>query len=140
MLLLDRLTALSTVAIFADLRAEELLRVAQVLEERTFADGAVVFEEGQPGGEMFLVVRGTVRLVKGDAHQVAALGPGDFFGEMALFEAAPRSTGALAQGAVTLLALRRRVLRGLIHEQPSVSFALLRALSHRLRGTTARIG
>lgn len=139
-MLLERLEALSRVTVFERLSAEDLLRLAQLLEEKHITQGDSVFEEGQAGEEMYLVAEGSITLLRPkDGVVLAELGPGASFGEMALFESAPRSASARAAASGRLLVLSRRVLLGLIQERPDISFSLLADLSHRLRETTAKL-
>lgn len=139
-MLLERLEALSRVTVFERLSAEDLLRLAQLLEEKHITQGEFVFEEGQAGEEMYLVAEGAITLLRPkDGAVLAELGPGASFGEMALFESAPRSASARATASGRLLVLSRRVLLGLIQERPDISFSLLADLSHRLRETTAKL-
>ncbi len=139
-MLLERLEALSRVRVFERLSAEDLLRLAQLLEEKHVSPDESVFEEGQAGDEMYLVAEGDINLLRPkDGAVLAQLGPGASFGEMALFENTPRSASARAATGGRLLVLSRRVLMGLIQERPDISFSLLADLSHRLRETTARL-
>jgi CRP-like cAMP-binding protein len=120
--------------------------VARALRERTLRRGQVLLKEGDPGEEMFLVRRGNVvvsKAVTGPVEQVLArMGPGDFFGEMSLFDRAPRSATiqADATGDVALLVLDRASLESLIEANPraAASFfhALVQVFIERLRNST----
>jgi CRP-like cAMP-binding protein len=120
--------------------------LARVLRERTLRKGQVLLREGDAGEEMFLVRRGTVvvsKAVTGPVEQVLTrMGPGDFFGEMALFDRAPRSATiqADAGGDVGLLVLDRASLESMIDANPraAASFfhALVQVFIERLRNST----
>jgi CRP-like cAMP-binding protein len=120
--------------------------LARALRERTVRKGHILIKEGDPGEEMFLVRRGTVvvsKAVTGPVEQVLArMGPGDFFGEMSLFDRAPRSATiqADAGGDVSLLVLDRASLEALIEANPraAASFfhALVQVFIERLRNST----
>lgn len=138
--LLSKLSVLTKVGIFQHLDAEELLLVAKTLEVESFQEGETLFKEGEAGSSLFLVAEGTVALFAGNPPQpLGVLNPGDFLGEMALFEEAPRSATAKAGSKLVVLTLSRAGLRSVIMERPQVSFSLLRTLSGRLRQTTQRL-
>lgn len=79
-------------------------RLKALSASRSFTDGAVIFEEGTPGTELFIIGEGEVEIVSrttsGEPLSVARLGPGDFFGEMAFVDHGPRSASAIARTAV----------------------------------------
>ena len=120
--------------------------LARALRERSLRRGHVLLKEGDQGEEMFLVRRGTVvvsKAVRPPVEQVLArMGPGDFFGEMALFDRAPRSATIQADAGVdvTLLVLDRASLENLIDANPraAASFfhALVQVFIERLRNST----
>jgi CRP/FNR family transcriptional regulator, cyclic AMP receptor protein len=120
--------------------------LAHALRERSLRKGQVLLREGDGGDEMFLVRRGTVvvsKAVTGPVEQVVArMGPGEFFGEMSLFDRAPRSATIQADPSadVLLLVLGRAQLESLIEANPraAVSFfqALVRVFIERLRTST----
>jgi hypothetical protein len=89
----ERVIVLRTVPLFAGLAPGDLFRVAGIAEERTFEDGDVLAEEGEIGGELHIVVTGSVRVVRdagGLASTIARRGPGDVVGEMSIITRAPR--------------------------------------------------
>lgn len=120
--------------------------VARALRERNLRKGQVLLKEGEAGEEMFFVRRGTVvvsKAVTGPVEQVLArMGPGDFFGEMSLFDRAPRSATIQADAGndVGLLVLDRASLESLIDANPraAASFfhALVQVFIERLRTST----
>jgi ABC-type multidrug transport system ATPase subunit len=103
---------------------------------------AVVFPEGGAGEDMFLVVGGQVRIVSDAATEkvvFAHLGPGDFFGEMALLSGEPRSAAAIATTDCTLLRIGRDAFLGLLKQHPSINEEVSRVLAQRvLRGNVHR--
>ena len=111
----------------------ELLALATFSRERTFPGGAVIFAEGDPGREMFVVLDGRVRISKfipgGGEEALAILERGDFFGEMALIDGKPRSADARAHGGpVTVLALDEATLREVLTVDPHASLEFLQLL------------
>ncbi len=132
---------LKTVRLFREFEAGNLLALAQRLRERALRKGQVLFREGDQGQEMFLVSRGTIlvsKAVTGRVEQLLArMGPGDFFGEMSLFDRSPRSATIQAESDAVLLALDRENLNALVQVNPraAVSFfeALVQVFIKRLR-------
>jgi len=120
--------------------------VGRALRERTVKKGQVLLREGDPGEEMFVVRRGTVvvsKAVTGPMEQVLArMGPGDFFGEMSLFDREPRSATIQAEpdADVQVLVLDRASLETLIEANPRAAAAFFHALVQvfieRLRAST----
>lgn len=102
----------------------------------TFAPGDKIFSEGDLGTEMFIIQEGEVHIVKhiGEEHKVlTALEKGDFFGEMAVIENAPRTADAIAQTNVTLLAINGSRFDEMIRKNPEIAIRIIRKYSRRLR-------
>jgi CRP/FNR family transcriptional regulator, cyclic AMP receptor protein len=123
---------LREVRLFKDVAAPELSVLGDSLRERSLRSGQVLFHEGDSGEEMFLVRRGSIVISKpvtGRVEQVLArIGPGDFFGEMALFDHSPRSATVQSESEATLLVLDRAGLRRLTEESPRAAAAFFNAL------------
>ena len=134
---------LRQVVLFKELAEPHLAALSLRLKERRLRKGEVLFREGDPGQELFLIREGSVvisKQVTGPVEQVLArLGPGDFFGEMTLFDQAPRSATVQAETATVLLCLDRENLLQLIEISPSAAAAffyhLVRVFIRRLRET-----
>jgi CRP-like cAMP-binding protein len=134
---------LREVRLFRDIPAPDLAALAGNLREHSLRKGQVLFREGDRGDAMYLVREGTVivsKAVTGRVDQVLArFGPGEFFGEMSLFDRFPRSATLQADTDVVLLALDRQHLERLIEVNPraAVEFfeALVRVFIDRLRAT-----
>jgi CRP-like cAMP-binding protein len=134
---------LREVRVFRDVAAPDLAALAGTLRETGLRKGQVLFREGDRGDAMYLVRRGTLiisKAVTGKVDQVLArFGPGEFFGEMALFDRAPRSATVQADTDATLLALDRQHLEHLIEVNPRAAVEFFEALVHvfidRLRAT-----
>lgn len=102
----------------------------------TFGPGDKIFSEGDLGTEMFIIQEGEVHIVKhlGDEHKVlTALEKGDFFGEMAVIENAPRTADAIAQTSVSLLAINGSRFDEMIRKNPEIAIRIIRKYSRRLR-------
>lgn len=123
---------LKTIRLFREFAEPELLAFASRLRERTLRKSQVLFREGDAGDEMFLVRRGTMiisKAVTGRVEQVLDRAPaGDFFGEMSLFDRAPRSATLQAETDVELLVLDRDNLNLLIEVNPRAAAAFFQAL------------
>ena len=130
--------ALQNVVLFSEFAAEELEGLAGSLRPRRFARGECIFLAGDPGDSLCIIEEGRVRIAlpapdgRGEVT-VAVLGPGDFFGELALLDGHPRSADAVGTEAGRLLLLRRADFLGCLEERPRMAIRLLGVLSQRLR-------
>jgi CRP-like cAMP-binding protein len=123
---------LQTVRLFREVDRPALLALTARLRERRLRKGQVLFREGDQGEEMFLVRDGSIlvsKAVTGKVEQVLArFGPGDFFGEMSLFDRSPRSATIQAESDAMLLALDRQNLSDLIEMNPRAAAAFFHGL------------
>lgn len=137
-------TFLVTVPLFKGLSLDELQRFADVTREKTYPRGSVILFEHDPGDSLFIVREGRVKvvLVGDDGREVilGVLGVGDHFGELSLIDDQPRSAHVIAMEDATLLVLRREDFRRRVEEMPTVAWALMQELSHRLRRADDKIG
>ena len=110
---------------------------------KEFCASEVIFEEGSYGNEMYIVHSGAVKLVKKTPEGgivIAAMEPGQFFGEMALVDNAPRSASAVAGADHTrLLALDRDKFLFLVSHQPAFALTVMHVLCQRLRDMNERL-
>jgi CRP/FNR family cyclic AMP-dependent transcriptional regulator len=133
---LERVLLLREIPIFADLLPEDLEQVARIAREQLYPAGTNIFKQGEQGNMMFVIVSGHVHVVHStkDREQVLAQrGPGDFVGEMAIIESAPRSATLLTRSEVRVLAIEGEIFKGILRERPDVSLAVLQSISRRLR-------
>lgn len=123
---------LRAVSLFRDLAEPHLLSLAPRLRERRLRKGEVLFREGDPGQEMFLIRSGSIIISKpitGRVEQVLArLGAGEFFGEMSLFDRAPRSATVQADVETELLCLDRESLQQFVEVSPRAAAAFFHTL------------
>ena len=134
--ILERILLLREIPIFADLSPEDLKHVAEVAHEEWYPQNTDIFHQGDDGRMMFVIVDGSVRVIRtmdGKDQVLAERGPGDFVGEMAIIESAPRSATLHTQSEVRVLAIDDEIFKGILRERPDVSFAVLRSISRRLR-------
>ncbi len=95
---------LRPIDLFKALTPQQLTDVAEHMKKRHFAAGETIIREGEPGEEFFLISDGEVEVIRSD-NEVARLGPGDFFGEVALISGEPRNATVVAEGGVDAYAL-----------------------------------
>jgi CRP-like cAMP-binding protein len=137
------LAFLREVRLFKDIAEPELATLAATLRERSLKRGQVLFREGEVGEEMFVVLRGSIVISKpvtGRVEQVLArIGPGDFFGEMSLFDRSPRSATVQTDAEATHLVLDREAMRRLTEVNPRAAaaffYALVTVFIERLRAS-----
>jgi CRP/FNR family transcriptional regulator, cyclic AMP receptor protein len=139
---LDRIKFLKTVAFFDELSDRQLKTVSGILFDRKYETDELIFEEGQPGAALFLILDGKVAVeMRRENHTtiLAILERGEFLGEMALLDEAPRSANARSLEPTHTLALYRNDLSQLIQRDPQTACQIYRALAHivgdRLRST-----
>ena len=115
-------------------QADTAIQVRQTYQ-RSLAPGEVVFEEGDPGDQLYIVQSGEVELVRENSERqrvVARVGPGDFFGELGLVLGGPRTARAVAVSSTRLIALDRETLEAMCLEQPEIAIRMIRVLVSRL--------
>ncbi|MCX5797475.1 MAG: cyclic nucleotide-binding domain-containing protein [Elusimicrobia bacterium] len=143
----EKLQLLKSVRLLDQIPEKQLAALGEFLTPVEIADGAVIFEEGAKGDSLYFVTGGRVRISKrvsaGDMKDLAILGPGDCFGEMALVEDVTRSAQAAAAGATTLFRLGREDMNRWLKSHPELAvdfFAeLVQVLSRRLRRTSSEL-
>jgi CRP-like cAMP-binding protein len=123
---------LMNVPIFKDLPASSLESIARSMRERVYEPGAVIVRQGDPGLGFFLITDGRVEVSHED-HTIRNLGPGEFFGEMALMEERPRSATVTARARTACLQLVRWDFRALLKENPDLAVKMLEVVVQRLR-------
>jgi CRP/FNR family cyclic AMP-dependent transcriptional regulator len=136
--------ALNACRLFTGLDARAMELVANALRVRRFRRGEVIFHAGDPGDSLFIVAGGAVKITvtAEDGAEPAILttiGPGGFFGELALLDGAPRSATAAAVDAVETLVLRRDAFDRLVDDEVALRRALLAALAAEIRRLTAQV-
>jgi CRP/FNR family transcriptional regulator, cyclic AMP receptor protein len=129
--------------LFTHVEADALERLASQMRRRRFRRGEVVFHQGDVGDSLQIVSSGSVKIVlaspEGEEAIIASLQPGDFFGELALLDGAPRSTTATAIEATETLALPREPFLDLLGQDPRIGLALLHAVAGELRRLTGHV-
>jgi CRP/FNR family transcriptional regulator, cyclic AMP receptor protein len=127
------------VPLFADLDKRELQGVASSMKERTFSPGQTIATEGQTGIGFFVIAEGTAKVSKGDEER-ATLGPGDYFGEIALIDAGLRTASVTADSELKVFGLTSWEFRPLVESNASIAWKLLKVMAGRLREAESRSG
>ena len=129
---LDRIQFLKTVPFFDRLSNRQLKGVSDIMFERTYDPDEFIFEEGQPGAALFLILHGKVAIEicrETSTTRLAVLETGAFFGEMALLDDTPRSANARALEQTRTLALYRNDLNELVHRDAKTACRIYRSLA-----------
>ncbi len=135
----------SAVDIFRDLDAEVIARLAAASVRRLYDTGETLVEEKAEGGSLFVLERGSVRVLKADPKlggkqvELAVLGEGAFFGEMSLLTGEPRSATVVARGHCGALELGKGPMAAALEQNPRIAEFLSRALARRQEETAAAL-
>jgi CRP-like cAMP-binding protein len=128
---------------FSSMTLEQLRVLTSHLEEQHFLKGEVIIREGDFSQELYIIVNGRVRIVKDygkpHARTLNHCASGDFFGDMAIFEEAPRSATAVAEEEAELLVLSPEKFKQTIYQKPDMAFEIFRELSFRIRRREAQV-
>jgi len=128
----DWLGTLAEVPLFEGLSKRHLRRIAKLAHLRRVAAGSTLVRAGDSGTSFYILLDGSARVVPGGGRS-RRLGAGDYFGEMALLDGAPRSADVVADGEVLALTIDRAGFTKLLRAEPALAQALLRTLAARLR-------
>jgi CRP/FNR family cyclic AMP-dependent transcriptional regulator len=123
---------LSKIWLFSTSSAKDLRTIRKALEEVMVPPGRMLTEQGTIGREFFLIVEGQAS-VKRNNRKVATLGPGQYFGELALLDRRPRSASVISDTEMELLVLGQRQFNAVLDAVPALSRKLLAATATRLR-------
>jgi CRP-like cAMP-binding protein len=122
------------VPLFSRLSKKQLARIATLADEVDLPSGKVLAAEGARGREFFVLLEGTAD-VRQDTRPLPALGPGDFFGEIALVADVPRTATVTAASPVRALVITDRAFRQLLRSSPEIQGKVLEAVAMRLAAT-----
>ena len=142
-----RIENLSRVAIFKGLSRPALELVSRVATEESHVSGTKIFEHGDPGDKLYILLEGKVRISREIAgmgeEALAILGPGSVFGEMALLDEAPRSADARVHEQCRVLAVPKDAFEDLLFLHKDLAYEVLwsvvRMLTRRLRETNDKL-
>ncbi len=132
----SRIELLRRVPLFADLDRRELQQIGQTLKERTFPAGATVASEGEHGVGFFVIEDGEATVeVGGEGRR--RLGPGDYFGEIALILGGERTATVTADTELRCLGMTSWEFRPLVESNPRIAWPMIQTIAKRI-GDAAR--
>lgn len=128
----EKLDLLRRIPLFNAFDRKEIARLGALAEEVDAPPAKVLMRQGEDGGDLMVVVRGRVAIER-DGKRLNTMGPGDFFGEIALVAHGPRTATATTEEPTTLLVINHRDFHSLMDEFPEVATQVLNALANRVR-------
>jgi CRP-like cAMP-binding protein len=124
---------LGKVPLFSDVPARHVRKIAGLGSVARYDPNTPIVTAGDPGEAFYVILSGRAKVQRGRGRAVAQLGPGSYFGEMALIDGARRSATIVAETETTCLMLTRKRFTKLLRGEPSVALALLGTLAARVR-------
>jgi CRP/FNR family transcriptional regulator, cyclic AMP receptor protein len=124
---------LGKVPLFAGVAPRHVRKIASLGSVARFDAEAPIVTSGDPGDAFYVILSGRAKVQRGRGRATAELGPGDYFGEMALVDGARRSATIVAEAETTCLMLTRKRFAKVLQSEPAVALALLRTLAARIR-------
>ena len=135
--------AIKNVPLFSELADQELNLLAASGSRKNFPGKNVIFQEGDSGDVLFIILSGKVKVLltgkNGQEYILSRLGPGNFFGEMAILESAPRSASVITVEPSEFFLLGRKALTELLKHHPDIALKILKNLSQRLRKVSEQV-
>ena len=131
----QKIDLIRKVPLFARCSRAELKEIAMLADEIDLREGKEMTREGAPGREFFVLLEGTAE-VKKNSRKVNTLGPGDFFGEIALVSREPRTATVIATSPVRALVITDWSFRQLLDDAPRVKTKVMEAMAERLAPET----
>ena len=130
---------LSRAGVFQGVDPEAVQNLLNELETVRFPRGTTIFNEGEPGDRLYIIIDGKVKLARhssdGRENLLTIMGPSDMFGELSIFDPGPRTSAAVCVTEVTAASMNSDLLHQWIDDHPDISAQLLRMLARRLRRT-----
>jgi len=140
---LDRILLLREIPMFSKLSPEDLEKIAEIAQEQLHSRNSLICQEGDPGSTLFIIVHGEVDVIKllGKKQNILATRrDGEFVGEMAILESAPRSASLKAHGDVRLLTIEGDAFNTILYDRPEVAVSVLKHMSSRVRELNEMVG
>jgi CRP-like cAMP-binding protein len=131
----SRHATLRAIPLFAGTSEDDLAAVAAAATELDVPAGRTLVRQGDPANGLFVLLEGSVRVVR-DGETLASLGPGEWFGELAVLDRGPRVASVITEGPTRCLALSAWDAERLLLERPALALGIARTLAARLRGLT----
>jgi CRP/FNR family transcriptional regulator, cyclic AMP receptor protein len=130
-----RIDRIRAVPLFASCTDKELAFIASRADEIDIPEGRVLTEKGKSGGDFFVILEGRADVESDKGKRT--LGPGEFFGEIALIDNGPRTATVKAATPMRCLVLGHSQFRDVLHQNGEIAVKILRAVTERLRAATA---
>ena len=134
---------LARAGIFQGVDPDAVAALIADMETVTFPRGTTIFDEGEPGDRLYIIVDGKVKLARhapdGRENLLSVMGPSDMFGELSIFDPGPRTSSAVCVTEITAATMNSTMLKQWIDTHPEISQQLLRVLARRLRRTNASL-
>jgi CRP/FNR family transcriptional regulator, cyclic AMP receptor protein len=130
----SKAAAIAKVPLFSKCSKRELKLIAQLADEIDLPAGKELTQEGARGREFFVIVEGSAD-VRSGGRSMASLGPGDFFGEIALVTDVPRTATVTTSAPIRALVITDRAFRELLRNSPDIQGKVLEAVAARLAAT-----
>ena len=127
---MERVLFLQHVPLFEELALADLVVIAEVAHDETFADGELLGVEGEIGEDLHILASGSVRVETGGTR-IARRGRGDVVGELSLITRRPRIASIVADGDVRAIRIGRREFESMIHDRPDIGIGVMRVLAQR---------
>jgi CRP-like cAMP-binding protein len=131
------LDSLASIPLFAACSRKDIQKIARASDQVSVPAGKVLVEQGTTGRECFMIVDGTA-VVRRNHRKIATLGPGDYFGELALLDKGERTATVTAETPLTVLVLGPREFASVLDEVPGLTRKLLATLAARVRALDAQ--
>jgi CRP/FNR family transcriptional regulator/CRP/FNR family cyclic AMP-dependent transcriptional regulator len=134
---------LEGIPLFSEVPLHHLRELARFARSETFAPGEVIVRMGEPGSTLYVIRTGRVNVVReqssGASVVLATFGPGEFFGELSIFDGERRSATVIAVEETATVTLGRFDVVRVVSHNPQIGLSLLKSLSARLRATDDRL-
>ena len=131
------MSLLKRVPLFERCSKRDLGRISSLAREVEYPAGTPILREGEPGGELFIIVEGEVD-VRTKARKLATLPAGNYFGEIALITGSPRMASVTTGTPVRALVIEGRDFRKLLQDSPDIQFKVLQEVGRRLEQRSSR--
>jgi CRP-like cAMP-binding protein len=132
----SKIDLIKGVPLFSGASKAELAQIASIADEVDLPEGKTLIKEGDRGREFFILIDGTADVTQGGEKIGRMMGPGDFFGEIALVSKAPRTATITTTSPVRALVVTDRAFRQLLEKSPEIAVGVLTALAERLAPTS----
>jgi CRP-like cAMP-binding protein len=134
--LLERVMSLKKTPLFGSIPAEKLIELAEIIQRLAYKKGTLISREGELSDHLYVVASGSLKIVKvknGVKTILSIVAKGETYGEIGLFNQAPRSASAIANEDCELWVVQRSALKKFLLEMPEIAYNLLEVFSEKLR-------